>query len=423
MPDHIEKRRNLWYATLTVPPDVRDRIGRFKFIESLGTADKRKAVALAAPVIARWRALIRRERGEGDALINEALRWRAVLAEVPEENEGGRAYMEDKVAETAEVMERQRSTDEAERFAAVAFGKATPSELHFDAWKAQLALEPKTVDQMARDVKQLIGRFGTLEEMTPTAVKRWQSELKARGATFSSLKRLSGSWRSYWRYLQSIEAVAIDRLPPFISPVAGRAERKELRGSYIAYTPAEVISLFNAAVTPKGKRRPDTQLAQLIVLAAYTGARIEELCSLRVSQCTSSVLRITDSKTDAGVREVPVHSQLVPLVSELLASSDDGYLLSGLGTNKYEDRSNAIGKRFGRLKAALGFSKRHGFHSIRATVATLLEQAAVPEGLAADILGHEKQTITYGLYSAGHSIESKRQAVERLAYPTAIDAR
>jgi len=34
-------------------------------------------------------------------------------------------------------------------------------------------------------------------------------------------------------------------------------------------------------------------------------------------------------------------------------STKDGYVLSGLTTNKYGDRSNAIGKRFGRLKRDL----------------------------------------------------------------------
>jgi hypothetical protein len=61
---NLERRRNLWYAVLVVPTDVRASLGKFKFIQSLGTPDKRKAQALAAPVVAKWRAVIRRERGE-----------------------------------------------------------------------------------------------------------------------------------------------------------------------------------------------------------------------------------------------------------------------------------------------------------------------------------------------------------------------
>jgi hypothetical protein len=50
-------------------------------------------------------------------------------------------------------------------------------------------------------------------------------------------------------------------------------------------------------------------------------------------------------------------------------------------------------------------------------VATLLENAGVLEGIAADILGHEKKTLSYGLYSSGSSMQRKIEAIEKLAYP------
>ena len=52
------------------------------------------------------------------------------------------------------------------------------------------------------------------------------------------------------------------------------------------------------------------------------------------------------------------------------------------------------------------------FHSIRKTATTIFEQAGVPEGITADIVGHEKATITYGLYSGGTSIEQRKEAME-----------
>jgi hypothetical protein len=41
----------------------------------------------------------------------------------------------------------------------------------------------------------------------------------------------------------------------------------------------------------------------------------------------------------------------------------------------------------------------------------------VPVGIAADILGHEKKTLSYGLYSSGSSMQRKREAIEKLVYP------
>jgi hypothetical protein len=59
---NIERRRNLWYAVLRVPADVREALGKSKLLKSLGTPDRRRAAVLAAPILADWRAMIRRER-------------------------------------------------------------------------------------------------------------------------------------------------------------------------------------------------------------------------------------------------------------------------------------------------------------------------------------------------------------------------
>jgi len=53
------------------------------------------------------------------------------------------------------------------------------------------------------------------------------------------------------------------------------------------------------------------------------------------------------------------------------------------------------------VKKELGFGRVDVFHSIRKTVVTILENAGVPENVVADIVGHEKATMTYGLYTNG----------------------
>jgi len=58
------------------------------------------------------------------------------------------------------------------------------------------------------------------------------------------------------------------------------------------------------------------------------------------------------------------------------------------------DRSNAIGRRFGRINTKVGFGPEHVFHSIRKTVVTILESASVPENIVADIVAQEKPRVT-----------------------------
>jgi hypothetical protein len=66
------------------------------------------------------------------------------------------------------------------------------------------------------------------------------------------------------------------------------------------------------------------------------------------------------------------------------------------------------------IKAEIG--KRIG--KPNKTVATLLENAGVKENVAADIIGHDKPTITCGLYSGGNSLAVKQAAIEKLRYAT-----
>ena len=46
----------------------------------------------------------------------------------------------------------------------------------------------------------------------------------------------------------------------------------------------------------------------------------------------------------------------------------------------------------------------------------MFENAGVPENVVADIVGHEKTTMTYGLYSGGLSLTVKQEALAKLAY-------
>jgi hypothetical protein len=55
-------------------------------------------------------------------------------------------------------------------------------------------------------------------------------------------------------------------------------------------------------------------------------------------------------------------------------------------------------------------------HSLRGNVATALENAGVPEGDAATLLGHEKATLSYGLYSSGLSLARLKEVVEAIRY-------
>ena len=128
--------------------------------------------------------------------------------------------------------------------------------------------------------------------------------------------------------------------------------------------------------------------------------------------------RMTMAQSRASpIREVPIHASLQATLERLVRDSGDGYVLAGQSENRYGSRTAALATRFSRLKRSMGFGTQHNFHSIRRTVSTLLENAGVREGIAADIIGHAKKTMTYGLYSGGFTLEIKAAALARLSYP------
>lgn len=200
---------------MKVPVALREKLGRTKFKQTLGTTDKRRANILAAPVVANWQAILRQAAGEGDAVQLEALRWReAIVTERAAGSAERLDLLESLMADKAAAIEEQKGEGAALSFAEVAMGRRTPSSLHLDAWAASIAhLAAKTRDQMRKDVGLLADRFDTLETMTAQDVRRWVDELGNKGASPASIKRMVSFWRSYWRYLVSIDAVPLDRQP------------------------------------------------------------------------------------------------------------------------------------------------------------------------------------------------------------------
>ncbi|MGY1446254.1 tyrosine-type recombinase/integrase [Pseudomonas chlororaphis] len=190
----------------------------------------------------------------------------------------------------------------------------------------------------------------------------------------------------------------------------GKAKKDAARK---AFTIAEVGSLHTAA-----KKQGLDTLADLILLGGYTGARIEELCQLRTENLITvddvKMFDIVDSKTVAGIRQVPVHPQLTALVDRLTKSSTNGYLVPTDSNNKYGIRSDALSKAFGRLKTTMGFDRTRVFHSIRGTVITQLVRADVPDRLIKELVGHETGMVTFDVYSDGSSSQQKFDAVAKL---------
>lgn len=293
------------------------------------------------------------------------------------------------------------------------------SKSMIEQWSKHLETQidnQKTRDSYVARVQRLADWLNTEGvELTFDAVHRFLDSVSSAKSTRSNYL---GSGRSFWkwaiRYSQPFREQFETSPSPFEGHTLPRAGR-DAGESYTPFTVKEVESIHKAAM-----QKGDIDLANLIMVGAYTGCRLEEIGrisrdNITFSGNTPSSLKIEDSKTKAGVREIPVHSELAPLFEHLLSSSSDGYLFKG-GQNKYEQRLAHMGKRFGRLKVKLGYSSLYVFHSIRKTAVTQMQHKGAPALVIPAIVGHETGLITFDVYSEGSSMEQKRSAIELLQY-------
>ena len=415
---YLEKRRQLYYAILTIPVKAREALGKRRYLKSTGTSDRRKAELIANQYVAGWKVLIHQAEGSQDLQLAKAIQWRIEIEKTHSQDKSD-ALLLGLLAE-AEKIKGDSGFADAKEFFDVATGKQTPTSTSYAEWKAQLTIEPKTIDQMSRDVKLLTDYFSTLESITPDSVFKWVDVLVAEGKTISSRGRILKGCKNYWRYLKARKLISVASNPfdNLVVKLRGKASRKVKANS--PYSPEQIVQLWDASQnqTRRGKPYQDQQLADLILISAYTGNRIEEVCSLKVIDTTDNSFKFIDSKTEAGIREVPIHSKLLPTIKRLKEQSTDGYLMTELPSDKYGKRAGMLGKRFGILKTKLGFSSRvYTAHSFRSTLVTMLEVAGVSENLCADIVGHKKPRVTYGLYSGGATVEVMREGLEKVSYP------
>lgn len=406
---HMELRGNTYYATLHVPKDVRAALGKSKLIQSLKTSDKRLAHERSLSILLEWKGAIREARsGTTDTFTANALEWKKDHENATGEDQETISHL---ITDKADALEEKYDVETAKAFAAIALGYRTPITPQIPQWETSLApLAPKTRAVYVPTIKKLAARFKTLETINSRAVRAWiismQQEEQLSG---KSIQRILGACTNFWRWLQARDMVDIDA-----TPFKGHNIKVKSK-SYIPFKPEEVATLWRMAL-----EKDDQPLADLIQLGAYTGARIEELGQLQVKHVTKlGSLLVPGTKTDAALREVPIHTSIQATIERLVSGSKDNFLIPSSAKNSRGNRSDPLSKSFGRLKGQLGYAgdRTRVFHSIRKTLTTLLENAGVSEGIAADIVGHEKQTMTYGLYSSGNSLDVKREALNKVVYP------
>lgn len=234
-----------------------------------------------------------------------------------------------------------------------------------------------------------------LRDINRTIVTGWLDKLKT--------ERAPQTIQNYISALAQIWDLARNRYhdAPQDNPWRGHAlEAKSSKVSYEVFAPGELAKVYDLL---------DDEMKAVTAIGAYSGMRINEICTLRESSIKTieGVLcfEITEGKTKSAARIVPVHSKLIPLVKSLLKTTHSGFLFYHASITDRADgkRSTWHTQQFTRAKRkALGelAAERKVFHSLRHAFVQQLDRAQVPEDRIALLVGHERgSTESFKTYS------------------------
>ncbi|MBT2078645.1 MULTISPECIES: site-specific integrase [Enterobacteriaceae] len=234
-----------------------------------------------------------------------------------------------------------------------------------------------------------------LRDINRTIVTGWLDKLKT--------ERAPQTIQNYISALAQIWDLARNRYhdAPQDNPWRGHAlEAKSSKVSYEVFAPGELAKVYDLL---------DDEMKAVTAIGAYSGMRINEICTLRESSIKTieGVLcfEITEGKTKSAARIVPVHSKLIPLVKSLLKTTHSGFLFYHASITDRADgkRSTWHTQQFTRAKRkALGepTAVRKVFHSLRHAFVQQLDRAQVPEDRIALLVGHERgNTESFKTYS------------------------
>ena len=147
------------------------------------------------------------------------------------------------------------------------------------------------------------------------------------------------------------------------------------------------------------KWKESNEYFTVILMLIYTGVRISELLDLKKENVNLEErwFDVIASKTEAGIRKVPIAKKMMPYFEYWMTKNDCEYLLSTPEGNHFEYR-NYYDSYWKPFVDQMGMGE-HRPHDTRHTCVTLLTAAGVDDKIIKKIVGHKGQGVTEIVYT------------------------
>ncbi|MGR5286883.1 site-specific integrase [Vibrio maritimus] len=207
-----------------------------------------------------------------------------------------------------------------------------------------------------------------------------------------------------------------------------RTNRLKPKINVVKFEKEDLHSIFSLPFY-KGEKCKHAYYFWVPLLLRYTGARLNEICSLYKCDIVMinniHCISINDSFEDKSIkntcsrRAIPIHSELIRLgFIEFVDQLDEGRLFGGtkLISGYY---SNYVSKWFRTIRKNLDLPDNKRAHSFRHTFVDELYQNEVSEEVIMNLVGHgssnsNKLSITRSVYSTGYEPSVYKPYVEMI---------
>ena len=412
--ENVIKRGLSYYVRVVVPAPLRAVIGKREFVVALGTRDlgtaKRAAHGHLTSIHAQLQAAkLHQEYPQSTPeFIQQAARQARESILRGQMDEGAAAVAFDATVENhLERLRAKHGVDEegdpkvsdthvrAVRLAHKLFKGETAALLshQIDQYITEVtpAVRAQTVQDKKRvysELRKWLGGDSEVSAITRKVAGSYLSTVLAKqGKAPKTLRSELAQLSALWRYMLG-RGVVESNVWTLMSTTLPTSKRGGADGHRRPWTEAELIRFFKETPTT------DPMWATAALSLYGGGMRLEEVTRLKVSDFIDGALHVREAKSGAGVRAVPVHPVIMPLVKRLAATSTDTYLLPGLLiAGRDAKRSVYLSKRCAyHIRKVLKIADKHFvMHGLRHTFTNACEKAAIPLTTAQLLVGHSRR--------------------------------
>ncbi|MFA0050274.1 tyrosine-type recombinase/integrase [Vibrio breoganii] len=306
----------------------------------------------------------------------------------------------------------------------------------FIDFKRAEGVKPKNLDLLRSRIRSFVQTTNKpLEKISTREASGFLKELYEKQLSVKTIRDYLAAIKQFYNWLVMMEYV---RVTPFelvkVKPdkrLACEQRRKwcieELNKLFSHHNFTGIIGSNDPHVNYQ-KKLEDYWIPHLLLL---TGARVSEICQLNTRDVVQKgevwCISINEDdgksiKTRASIRYVPLHQKLLNLgflnyVNQRLETHQKQLFdIKPYGQNSCW--SEQFGKRFAKVLNQLGFhgKERPTLHGLRHTFIDTAQSMGIAENEIADIVGHTKQTMTYGRYGKRIGLERLQLAINLIQF-------